>query len=75
MRDLVRKAGVGPHELLRGRDPIAKELVLAADPPLDDDALIALMAQHPSLFERPVVVVGDRAVLARPIERALDLLG
>ena len=39
-----------------------------------DDELIALMAEHPALLQRPIVEVGDRAVLARPPERALELL-
>lgn len=40
---------------------------------VSDDELIALMAAHPALLQRPIVERGDRAVLARPIERALDL--
>jgi len=35
---------------------------------------IALMAEHPALMQRPVVVRGERAVLARPVERVLELL-
>jgi arsenate reductase-like glutaredoxin family protein len=36
--------------------------------------LIALMAQHPELLQRPIAERGDRAVLARPVERVLELL-
>ena len=32
------------------------------------------MAEYPALLQRPVVERGDRAVLARPVERALELL-
>jgi hypothetical protein len=39
-----------------------------------DDELFALMAEHPQLLQRPIVVRGDRAVLARPAERVLELL-
>jgi arsenate reductase (glutaredoxin) len=39
-----------------------------------DEEAIRLMAKHPELMQRPVVVRGDRAVLARPVERALELL-
>jgi arsenate reductase (glutaredoxin) len=33
------------------------------------------MAERPELLQRPIVERGDRAVLARPPERVLDLLG
>jgi arsenate reductase len=73
IRELVRKAGVGPRELLRTREPVYKELGLG-ERDVSDDELIALMAEHPQLLQRPVVVRGDRAVLARPVERVLELL-
>lgn len=41
---------------------------------VSDDELIAHMAEHPQLLQRPIVVRGDRAVLARPVERVLELL-
>ena len=44
------------------------------DREVDDDEAIALMAEHPELMQRPVVVRGDRAVLARPVERVDELL-
>lgn len=72
LRELVRKAGVPARELVR-----RKELAPLGLDPLDDapdGEVIALMAEHPQLLERPVVERGDRAVLARPVERVLDLL-
>jgi arsenate reductase (glutaredoxin) len=69
LRGLLAKAGVGPHEVLRMREPRAPELVA-----LDDDALIVEMVAHPALVQRPIVVRGERAVLARPVERVLELL-
>jgi len=72
LRGLLDKAGVGPRELLRAREPLVKELALPGE--RSDDELIALMAAHPSLVQRPIAVRGGRAVLARPIERVLELL-
>src|SRR4051812_12671608 len=73
LRELVRKAGVPARELFRTRESVYQELGLGEREVSDDEA-IALMAEHPQLLQRPVVVRGDRAVLARPIERALELL-
>jgi arsenate reductase len=56
--------------VLRAKEPEYK--ALTGDE--TDDELIALMAEHPALLQRPIVEVGDRAVLARPVERVLALL-
>jgi arsenate reductase len=73
LRELLRKARVGPRKLLRVREPLVKELGLDR-PEVSDDQLIARMTAHPQLLQRPVVVSGERALLARPIERVLELL-
>ena len=72
IRDLLAKADARPRDILRTREPAYAEHV--ADRDLGDDELIALMAEHPELVQRPIVVRGDRAVLARPVERVLELL-
>jgi arsenate reductase len=73
IRDLVRKTGGSAREVLRTKEPIYKELRLD-ERDLSDDELVELMAEHPPLLQRPIVERGDRAVLARPVERALELL-
>ena len=73
VRELVRKTGAPAAALFRAREPVYKELGLG-EREVDDDEAIRLMAEHPELMQRPVVVRGDRAVLARPVERALELL-
>jgi arsenate reductase len=73
IRELVRKTGRPARELFRAREPVYGELGLA-DREVGDDEAIALMAEHPQLMQRPVVVRGDRAVLGRPVERVLELL-
>jgi arsenate reductase len=73
IRELVRKTGGSAHDLLRKNDPAVKELGLD-EREVSEDELIKLMTEHPPLLQRPVVERGDRAVLARPVERVLELL-
>jgi arsenate reductase len=74
IRALLWKAGMRPVDALRTKEPVYAQLAIA-ERDLSDDELIALMAEHPELLQRPIVERGERAVLARPIERALELLG
>jgi arsenate reductase (glutaredoxin) len=73
IRELVRKTGQPACELFRAGEPVYQELGLG-DREVGDDEAIALMAEHTELMQRPVVVKGDRAVLARPVERVTELL-
>ena len=73
LRDLLGQLGLPARALLRTGEPEYAELGLA-DPTLGEDAIVAAMAAHPRLIERPVFVHGGRAVIARPPERVLELL-
>jgi arsenate reductase (glutaredoxin) len=72
IRELVEKTGRPARELFRAGEPVYAELKLGEREP-DDDEAIALMAEHTELMQRPVVVRGERAVLARPVERVEEL--
>ena len=67
IRDVLRKLGLRPRDVLRKND-----LGFTGKEPEDD--LIAAMAHHPTLLQRPIGVAGDRAVVGRPPERLLELM-
>lgn len=71
LREVLAKLGAGPRDVLRAAD--AKKAGLTGEE--SDDALLRAMAANPRLLQRPIGVVGDRAVLGRPPERLLELLG
>lgn len=73
LRALLAMLGVPARALLRPGEAEYAELGLA-DPGKTDEQLIAAMAAHPRLIERPIFVHGDRAVIGRPPERVLELL-
>ena len=73
LKELLKKMGISPRELLRRKEPIYKTLGLA-EKPLPDEDIIDLMVKHPDLIQRPIVEKGSRAILARPAARIKDIL-
>lgn len=72
LRALLTKLHMRPADLVRRGEAVFKEHYAGRD--LDDEAWLDALAAHPILIERPIVVRGDRAVVARPPEKLLDLL-
>ncbi len=70
---LVRKLGIPAEQLVRTGEAVFKESY--AGRTLTDAQWIDAMAEHPILIERPIAVAGERAVVGRPPERVLELLG
>jgi len=73
LRALLKKLGLSAREILRNDEPIAKDLGIGKKD-FSDKELIALMAKHPELIQRPIVVRGAQAVLGRPPENVEKLL-
>ena len=72
IEEVLRLLGTeDPAAIVRTGEAAYRELGLAG---ADRDTLLDALAAHPSLIERPIVVDGDRAVLARPPERVRELL-
>jgi arsenate reductase (glutaredoxin) len=71
---LAARIDGGARAMLRTGEAEYAELGLG-DPGLGEEALVDAMARHPRLIERPIYVVGERAVIGRPPERVLDLPG
>lgn len=73
LKKLLLLLGMTARQLLRTGEDEYKQLRLE-NPQLDEDALIAAMATHPRLIERPIVVANGNAVIGRPSEAVLDIL-
>jgi arsenate reductase len=73
LSDLLDRLGLEPRALMRRKEPEYAELGLD-DPALSREALIAAMAAHPRLIERPIVVTAGKAALGRPPQAVLEVL-
>ena len=72
LRKLIMKLGLSPFEVLRKGEAKAKELGLTSESPPGD--IIKYIVQFPQLLQRPIVEIGDRAILARPADKALEFV-
>jgi arsenate reductase len=70
---ILQQLGLEPRALMRKTEAVYREAGLD-DPALDRAALIAAMAAHPVLIERPIVLAHGKAVIGRPPENVLTLL-
>lgn len=72
LEELVEKIGISPEDLVRKQEGIFKDKYKNTD--LNDSQWIEAMIEHPILIERPIVVNGNKAVVARPAEKVEEVL-
>ena len=70
---ILELLGGPPADLVR-KDKRFKELGLDPAAYVTRPQVVDLLLKHPELMERPVVIRGRRAVIARPSERVRELL-
>lgn len=73
LTEVVRKLGLDPREIVRFKEPVARELGLSPEDERSRTEWIDILAGNPSLIERPIVIHGDKAVIGRPPENVLGL--
>ena len=73
LKTILQRLKLKPPDILRTSEPRYAELGLRERNPGDEE-LIALMVANPILIERPIVVAGGKAAIARPPEKVLEIL-
>lgn len=72
LTELIKKLGIKPFELIRKTEKIYIENYKGKN--LTDLEWVDAMVKNPVLIERPIIVSGDKAVIARPTERIKEIL-
>lgn len=73
LKILLSQLGISARELMRTKEDIYKTLNLKEVK--NEDTLIDAMVSNPKLIERPIVIKDGKAVIGRPIENIVELLG
>ncbi len=71
--DLIGKLEDPPADLVR-KDGFFTAQGLSAPDYVTPEAVADLLVQHPRLMQRPVLVLGDRAIIGRPKDRVAKFL-
>lgn len=72
LKTIIQKLGIKPIGLIRTKEPIWIEKF--KDRKLTNTQIIKAMIKHPILIERPIIINGDKAIIARPIENAQTII-
>jgi len=74
LQNMLKLLGMNSaQELMRTKEAIYKELNLKDE--TSQEVLLEAMIANPKLIERPIVIKGNKAVIGRPIEKVIELLG
>lgn len=72
LKDIIKKLDIKPIELVRQKETVWIENYKGKQ--LADNEVIDALATHPVLIERPIVINGNKAVIARPAEKVKEIL-
>jgi len=72
LKSIIQKLKISPMQLVRVKEKIWTENFKGKS--LSDDEITEAMVTNPILIERPVVINGNQAVIARPLEKAAAII-
>ena len=72
IKNILKMLGINARDLMRTKEDIYKELDLKNEH--DEEKLLDAMVENPRLIERPIIIKGDKAIIARPPEKAKEFL-
>jgi len=72
--EICTKLGIEPTALIRSKEKLFSELGLSLRDQRSRDEWLNIMVKHPKLIERPIVLIGGKAVVGRPPKNVFDIL-
>lgn len=72
LQSILKKLNYAPIQLVRTKEKIWIDKFKGKS--LSDGEIIAAMVENPRLIERPIIVKGNTAIVARPVEKILEIL-
>lgn len=67
LKELIQMLGIKAEELIRKKEPVFEAKFKGKK--LTSTAWIDAMIKYPILIERPIIIQGNKAIIARPVEK------
>lgn len=74
LRAIVKKLGVRALDIVRTGEPLFRDMGLSTRDERSDEEWLRIVAENPTLLQRPIIVDGERAVIGRPTENIFGIL-
>ncbi|WP_310556745.1 arsenate reductase (glutaredoxin) [Flavobacterium sp.] len=72
LKTILQKLNIPAIELVRKKEAIWIEKYKTKK--LSENEIIQAMIEHPNLIERPIIISGNKAIIARPTEKINEIL-
>lgn len=72
LKEVIKKLNIKPIELVRTKEKIWIDNY--KNKKLTDNEVVDILLENPKLIERPIIVKGNKAVIARPKEKINEIL-
>lgn len=72
LRNIVKMLGITVEQLVRKKEHLYKEQYEGKN--ISDDEWLTILKENPILIERPIVILGDKAMIGRPPETIVDFI-
>lgn len=73
LKDLLMKLGLKPLDIIRTKEPLFQKKF--KNKKFSDAEWLQILIENPVLLQRPIVVDGYKAIIGRPVEKVVELLG
>ena len=74
LQKICQQLGVAPLNIVRTGETLFKELELSTKENKKDDEWLSILIANPKLIERPIVQIGEKAIIGRPPENVLKII-
>ena len=72
LKEIVSMLGIKPSDLVRKKEPLYKEKFEGKK--ISESKWLEILHKNPILIERPIVVMGEKAIIGRPIEKIVAFM-